>query len=92
MRTQINQNFLKSLPIVAGCLGNKLGVRVVLSNVAKTDGDTIYIPAEIDHKSVSIIKCRLSSILPTLVYISREKKVDGPKATTGEHFLCKNFG
>lgn len=53
MRTQINQNFLKSLPIVAGCLGNKLGVRVVLSNVAKTDGDTIYIPAEIDQKSVS---------------------------------------
>ncbi|MDO4937628.1 MAG: hypothetical protein Q4E62_06905, partial [Sutterellaceae bacterium] len=53
MRAQPQQtNFLKSLPIVAGCLGNKLGVRVELSNQACTNGKTIYVPMSIDSREI----------------------------------------
>lgn len=53
MRTQPQSHFLKSLPIVAGCLGNKLGVKVVLGDVACTDGETIMLPMFIDENVVS---------------------------------------
>lgn len=39
-----NNNFLQSLAIVAGQLGQKLGVRVVLGNGCCTDGQKIILP------------------------------------------------
>ena len=42
MRT--SENFLKSLPIVAAQLGDKLGVKVAFANAACTDGKHIFLP------------------------------------------------
>lgn len=50
MRTRQDQNFLNSLPIVAGCLGNKLGVMVRLGKQACTNGAIITIPADTSDK------------------------------------------
>lgn len=51
MRT--TENFLKSLPIVASQLGNKLGVKVNLGNSACTDGEVITLPLSVDERSTS---------------------------------------
>ena len=53
MRNELNTNFLKSLPIVAGCLGNKLGVTVEIGRHACTNGQRITIPCVIDEKAVT---------------------------------------
>ncbi|WP_443743369.1 vWA domain-containing protein [Sutterella sp.] len=52
MRTQ-NNNFLKSLPIVAGTLGRKLGVRVVLGSKAHTNGHWIELPLDLNERKIS---------------------------------------
>ena len=51
MRMQFD--FLKSLPITAGIIGNKLGVEVCIGNCAKTDGQTITLPATLDERDIS---------------------------------------
>ena len=51
--TKTTENFLKSLPIVASQLGNKLGVKVELGNGASTNGETITLPWTVDEQSTS---------------------------------------
>ena len=53
MRTSNTKCFLKGLPIVAACLGDKLGVQIKLGNTACTDGRTIVLPVNIDEKKIN---------------------------------------
>ena len=54
MRTSTtNKSFLKGLPIVAACLGDKLGVRIQLGNTACTDGNTIVLPVAVNEKQIT---------------------------------------
>lgn len=50
---RMQSDFLKSLPITAGIIGNKLGVEVCIGNCAKTDGQTITLPATLDERDIS---------------------------------------
>lgn len=53
MRTSSQANFLKSLPIVAGCLGEKLGVTIKFGDVACTDGECITLPTFMDERAIT---------------------------------------
>lgn len=53
MRTSSQANFLKSLPIVAGCLGEKLGVTIKFGDVACTDGKCITLPTFMDERAIT---------------------------------------
>ena len=50
---RMQSDFLKSLPITAGIIGNKLGVEVCIGNCAKTDGQNITLPATLDERDIS---------------------------------------
>ena len=53
MRTSQTSNFLQSLPIVAGCLGEKLGVSVRFGDAAYTDGKCITLPAFMNEREIT---------------------------------------
>ena len=53
MNTQLNQNFLKSLPMVASILANKLGVSVELGTNCCTNGRVIELPLKLNERAIS---------------------------------------
>lgn len=53
MNTPASQNFLNSLPLVAGILGNKLGVTVELGSCCCTNGQVIELPLNLDERAVT---------------------------------------
>lgn len=53
MNTQTNHNFLKSLPMVAGILGNKLGVDVELGSKCCTNGRVIELPLALQERAIT---------------------------------------
>lgn len=53
MNTPANKNFLNSLPLVAGILGNKLGVTVELGSDCCTNGQVIELPLNLNERAVT---------------------------------------